>query len=302
MTKDIVVLGGTGFVGRYFAAALAKHAIPARFLVHRAMPQWDVTGTVRLTPVRFGDLAVLRPHFRGASTIVNLIRPDGSGQRLALLRELLPVIAEAGPSRLLHCSSIDVFGEAADAIVTEETAPRPTTPYAREHLAIERLLETFPYTVIVRLGAVFGDGGVNLVSIARETAKAGRLRLGLRRSLSGQRRMHLTSVASVSACLTSLSVAASVPPLLLLTEDEDERNRLSFVQDTLLAAAGRQPLGGLPQLPVWGTELLMKLRRRPHLEVRRRYLSGHPEVLQSSKADFGEELTRYAAHLMPTFQ
>ena len=45
---------------------------------------------------------------------------------------------EKGISRFLFASSCSVYGSAGESMVDEETAPQPTTPYARSKLSVER--------------------------------------------------------------------------------------------------------------------------------------------------------------------
>jgi nucleoside-diphosphate-sugar epimerase len=76
--------------------------------------------------------------------------------------DLLNFSGQAGVGRLIHLSSIAIYGIPPSGIITEETPPLPSAdPYTRTKLAIEEALlsRPSPEVVILRLGCVYGQGG-----------------------------------------------------------------------------------------------------------------------------------------------
>jgi nucleoside-diphosphate-sugar epimerase len=292
----VVVLGGTGFVGRHLSDRFAATAgIQPLFIAHRRRPDWAGPAFVDC-PLE--DVAALRDHLTGADVVVNLLRPDGSGDRLRDIQRIITILGQHPPSRVIHASSITVHEGVAAPVVTEDTAPAPTSDYAREHVAIERSLASVEGRIVLRLGAVFGAGGVNLVKFAEEARTGSLARLALRRCGYGERRMHLVSVETVVAAIAHLAVAApDAPGVLLLTDDEDQRNTFGFVQDTLLEAFGRPRLAALPNLPPAVLEAVLRRMGRRDGAVRQRYVTRFPDVLSDVRVDFGAALSRYA-HLL----
>lgn len=297
----VVVLGGSGFVGRRLAQELAGRAAGRPvYVIHRSRPDWLAAAPVEARTISLDDAAGLRMAIEGAGAVVNLLRPDGSGWYAGLLRSLLPAVAAAGVGRLLHVSSIDVYGSAPGRLIDEDTPPVPQTPYAREHLEAERLARAaMPRTVVLRLGAVFGPGGRNVVAFAREAQCAPLWRLTARRALYARRRMHLVSVEAVCAIVADLALGSrpAAHGTILVTDDDDERNNFAFMQDVLASAFGRGVPAGLPMLPAPVLEALLRLRGKPAELVRRRFSGERMRALGLRRPDFGTCLEAYARRL-----
>lgn len=298
MPENIVILGGSGFIGHHLAKALAlEEEFTPIFVIHRTRPEWFGGLPVEVRECSLADAEGLRQILSSATSVINLLRPDGTGERLRILKAIFPLLE--GRS-VIHASSIDVYGEASRRVLTETSQPRPTSPYAQEHLAIENMLLSGPISgTVIRLGAVFGDGGRNVASFANEAAYGYLPVLLARRLLYGQRRMHLVSVEAVIAAILSLLRLPTEhrPTRLLVTDDQDERNNFAFVQDRLLTAFGRSAFGYLPHLPYPCLEATLRMRGGCALNVRRRFVTEFGSLLAHGEPDFGASLTSYARRL-----
>ncbi|OHV63559.1 hypothetical protein LCM4577_32140 [Mesorhizobium sp. LCM 4577] len=249
--------------------------------------------------IDLNDAAQMLNVLRGHDVLVSLLRPDGTGWYRDAMERLKPIFQQSGISRCIHASSIDVYAGVKHPVVDEDTPPQPISPYETEHIAVESVIrESFPEAIVLRLGAVFGRGGRNLVSLAQEMSRAQQWKIALRRSLYGARRMHLVSVETVARTLVQLSLERSRlgSQVVLVTDDHDPNNNFAFVQDRLAAAFGRSlPVG--PTAPRSMLRLLLRLRGIPDGSIDRRFSNTRASELGLPSDTFAERLEAYAEHL-----
>ncbi|WP_176477748.1 NAD-dependent epimerase/dehydratase family protein [Mesorhizobium sp. WSM3866] len=296
----VVVLGGTGFVGEAFAGFWVNSATrPSRYLLHRSRPEWLGSSGTELTDIDLNDTAQALNALRGHDVLVSLLRPDGTGWHRDAMERLKPIFRQSGIPRCIHASSIDVYAGVKHPVVDEDTPPQPISPYETEHIAVESVMrDSFPEAIVLRLGAVFGRGGRNLVSLAQEMSRAQQWKIALRRSLYGARRMHLVSVETVARTLVQLSLERTRlgSQVVLVTDDHDPNNNFAFVQDRLAAAFGRSLPVGLTA-PRSVLRLLLRLRGIPHGSIDRRFSNTKASELGLPSETFAKRLEAYAEHL-----
>jgi len=98
------------------------------------------------------------------TTVLYSVPPPGGGLHDTRLRVFCGSIEpQEEPARLVYLSSTAVYGDAAGAIVTEETPPAPTTARGRRHLDAEELLRQWAplrdtALVILRVAGIYGPG------------------------------------------------------------------------------------------------------------------------------------------------
>jgi nucleoside-diphosphate-sugar epimerase len=298
----IVVLGGTGFLGRRLAQELhARLGVRPIYVVHRKIPDWLSSTPASIELHGLADLQGIRRTLTSSDIVINLLRPDGTGWYIEALRPLLAVLTAARVRRIIHVSSIDVYGKIGEPLVSEETTPLPETAYAREHLDAERsVLDLDVHSIVLRLGAVFGPGGRNVVAFAREALSASDWRLKFRRILYARRRMHLVSIDAVCGTIAELStdqVAPSTHGIVLVIDDDDERNNFAFLQDTLSVAFGRKPIDSVLELPEFVLKILLQSRGIPSAVVGRRFSTTRWQAIYRTRPDFAERLAHYAQWL-----
>ncbi|MEO5819181.1 MAG: NAD(P)H-binding protein [Vicinamibacteraceae bacterium] len=296
----VVVLGGTGSVGRALVASwpIAERR-RLRVLLHRSRPDWLTAGDVETCAIDPTSVADLRRALDGATALIDLLRPTGDGWRLTAAARLSEAVDRTSVRRIVHVSSIDVYGVSRAPIVDADTAPEPASAYAREHLEAERLAEGRPVaTTVARLGAVFGPGSQNLVAIADEVAVAPAWRLAARRALNGPRRLHLVSHDTVTQALTVLVDADDAPPRLVVTDDAAPENDFAHAQDLLTAALRRPDVSGTPVLPRAVLRAALAWRGQPAALAYRRFAPGLLDAwLPSAAAQFPARLRAYVAAL-----
>lgn len=302
LCETITILGGTGFVGRALIESWpVERRAQLRLIVHRSQPDWIQTSGVAVQRVDLTRRADVEEALKGSGTVINLLRPTGDGWLSETIRAIAPLFAAAGVRRLIHCSSIDVYGNIEDDCVDESTAAAPATPYEVEHIATERILQDLPLQVnILRLGAVFGPGGRNIVAIAKEVSEAPAWKLAARRALYGHRRMHLVSVETVTDVIRSLASAPSFFPMprLIVTEDAAPENNFSFLQDALIRQFSRPSLVWVPELPKPFLDVVLRSKGKAVALATRRFSStGLNRLKIDPTHQFASRLQRYLEFL-----
>lgn len=294
------MIGGTGFVGQSLAAGWRNSGRPLRYLVHRRSPSWLTGSAIDVRQVDLEDEDSIAENVAGSSAVINLLRPLGDGWYPSLLGRMAPVLRQAGVVRYVHTSSIDIFSGSTEQWVNEGTPPKPRTDYEREHVACEQIVTgTFDEPIILRLGAVFGPSGRNIVSFADEIASRRNVKIVLRRLLNGARRMHLVSAETVTRALAFMTLQERPAPyqVFLVTDDAFEENNFRFVQDVLADAYGRPDLKSIPSLPQPLLKATLVLRGKTPAVAGRRFSPNRLHALGFENSDFPNALRAYAAYL-----
>jgi predicted dehydrogenase/nucleoside-diphosphate-sugar epimerase len=174
---EVLVLGGTGFIGRRLVAALARAGLPVRLLVRQPSLPPDLAGdcppSVCAGDIRNGE--DVRRAVQGCRAVIHLVSgaperwPDFEKLFVEGTRHVAEACLEAKVGQLLFASSIAAYylGRAGETI-TEQTPlddrPQRRSLYARAKIACENLLmdlhrsRGLPVTIF-RPGVVLGPGG-----------------------------------------------------------------------------------------------------------------------------------------------
>lgn len=177
LKPDVLVLGGTGFIGRQLIKQLLQAGHSVRAAARGSSPLLEELGSHRLEIMR-GDMsspADLERMLEGVQYVFHLATSDAKTWDEFIEREIEPARAlaraclERGIKRLIYTGTIDSFYAGARAGRITETTPldpkiKRRNNYARAKAAVEDLLmqryrkEGLP-VVIVRPGIVIGRGG-----------------------------------------------------------------------------------------------------------------------------------------------
>ncbi len=170
---EVVVLGGTGFIGRHVVRSLARTR-SVRVVARRPeaaaelfaelpveVVQGDVSDTASVSAQIDPDATVVDLAFSGGTTWDALAQTD-----LAATQRLADALASRGVRRYIYASTIAIYdaGRAGEVITERTPAGRGTVrvaPYPRMKLAAERHLEHLHQSsglplVIARPGVVVG--------------------------------------------------------------------------------------------------------------------------------------------------
>ncbi|HMO06020.1 MAG TPA: NAD-dependent epimerase/dehydratase family protein [Paracoccaceae bacterium] len=173
--SDVLVIGGTGFIGRALVRCLAEGGRRVR-VASRGLsnPFADLGNRVEIVPVRLTDQAGLAVAMAGIETVYHLAKAteatweDYLRNDVAVTERIAGAVLEAGVRRLIYTGTIASY-DASDPgrQITEDTPFGPMDArnlYARSKaLCEERLLELHRQRglplVIARPGIVVGAGG-----------------------------------------------------------------------------------------------------------------------------------------------
>lgn len=301
---QIALIGATGFVGRTVAALLqSSPSLSLRALV-RDESVLSVPGA-RITTVAgsLSDREALERLIVPGCVVINLARSEQGDYPLHVSTLVRAAISRKA-RRIIHMSSIDVFGAARPDLVDETVRPQPKNGYARGHLAAEESVRQAGSAgvdaVVLRAGAIFGAHGRNLVALAEEIAHGAPWRWRLRRMLNGQRRMHLVPVETIAAAIVHFTLAPqrAAHDLYIVCEDDRAENNFAFVHRELVAAFGGQDGGAGFVLPPTCLRTALRLRGQPaEIATRRFDMTRLSQSGFQRPGDFVARLTAYAGWL-----
>lgn len=276
MMPPLVVTGAGGFIGRHFLAAAAATGTQVRALTRgRQVPPGGVAdGAVEWIIGDLDDPSIWQHLLVPGCTVVNLAYAQVATTEAAVAaaREMVESCARAGVARLVHCSTISVFGRTQGGIIDETTPCNPVDDYGMQKLAIEHALRAADRgtcdLAILRPAAVFGAGGQALRTLVASLRNGLRLANYARASLFGRRAMHLVPVETVIAALLFLCARREAlhGEVFIVAEDDEPLNNFRDVERALLAALHR-PDYPLPPLPLQAGLLGALLRLRGRSEV-----------------------------------
>jgi 2-alkyl-3-oxoalkanoate reductase len=161
--KPVLVLGASGFIGSRVVAALSHHPL------YRAVPASRHSG-LRIDGT---NSASVRAALQDVHYVINCI---AGGAMVPATRVLCDAARALPPRRIVHLSSMAVYG-AATGTITEDQAPvEPIGLYGRAKIECERLVRKYVDdggdAVILRPTCVFGPGSpqwtIRLVRLLRD--------------------------------------------------------------------------------------------------------------------------------------
>ena len=239
----IAITGATGFIGRRLIDALLKREdVQIRTLVRS--PDHALGTHPRLTAI-VGDLTridTLAGFLVPGCTVINLAYSSAltHAESMFLTENLIRICKDHRAKRLIHCSTISVFGRAQQVVLNEESGCNPISQYGITKLAIERFLQdgargSFEY-INLRPTSVFGPGGPTLKKLLRNLENRPTVVNYLKSCLFNRRKLNLVSVDTVvAAILFVLDKGRDVAgQTLIISEDDEPNNNFGYVERYLL--------------------------------------------------------------------
>jgi NADH dehydrogenase len=164
--RNVLVLGGAGFLGRHMARQLAAHGVQVRVPTRNRERAKDLIllPTVEVVEADIADEATLARMVRGCDAVVNLVgilHGDFARAHVELPRRVVAACKQWGVQRLLHVSAL-------------KAAPQAPSVYLRSKAQAEALIREAQgerlQTTILQPSVIFGqdDRFLNLfASLAR---------------------------------------------------------------------------------------------------------------------------------------
>ena len=228
MNATALVLGGSGFVGRYIVARLVTDGcrVIVPTLRRERAKHLIMLPTVDVIEADIADGPLLRQLTSGAAVVINLVgilnegaRGDFRDAHVELARRVVAACREAGVSRLLHMSALNAGPDApskylrskgeAEAVVASSglawTIFRPSVIFGREDSFLNlfaRLEAILPVMVLACPDARFQPVFVGDVARAFVQALEDDRTHGQRYSLCGPRQYSLRQLVAYAGGLT----------------------------------------------------------------------------------------------------
>jgi nucleoside-diphosphate-sugar epimerase len=304
VARAVALTGATGYVGRNLARRLAQSGVRVRALSR------DAAAAAAVLPpgceIVMGDLrdpAAMQRLLEPGCDVVNLayLWDASPAENLRATRAVLEACAQRGARRLVHLSTVAVFGRAPGDRLDEDSPCLPVIPYGRTKLAIEALLAAecrCPYTVL-RPTTVFGEAGPPLDGLIAAVRRR-RFAAYLRSVLFGGRRMNLVHVDNVVAAIVFLLEIEPMPhgAILIVSDDDHPANNYRDVERHLMARLGvRDYALPRPSVPPGVLALLLRLRGHNNVNPRRVFDARRLAALGYRRpVDFLDGLSALAAH------
>src|SRR5689334_625792 len=158
VTPRILVTGGTGFIGSQLAlhAARAGHSVtvasPIRNDTERFRGDLLNRAGIPVVEAALDDTARLREALAGQDAIIHLAAaqheaeaPESHFRKVNVdgTRQLLTLAVGAGVKRVVHGSTIGVYGDGRQGVLDELSPLAPDNPYGRTKAAGEAVVREF---------------------------------------------------------------------------------------------------------------------------------------------------------------
>ncbi len=238
----VAVIGPNGFIGRKLVnALLAQNNVLIRAL-ERSLSSDKQHPNLTVIQGDLCKLETLQNLLVTDCIVINLAYSFKMSREYNLLatKNLAKICKSRKIKRLIHCSTVSVYGRSPNDIVNEESVCYPFTEYAKAKLSIEQILldasrGNFEF-VNLRLASVFGSDGNALSKLIADLTRGSMMLNYFKACLFNKRKLNLVSVETLTAAI----IFVMNPKLkvdghtFIVSEDYESINNFHYVEQYLL--------------------------------------------------------------------
>ncbi|MDA9287288.1 NAD-dependent epimerase/dehydratase family protein [Amylibacter sp.] len=258
--QEIVLLGGSGFVGTHLIQELLSYGnYSLSLLIHKSPPVVpELAGRVRLVNGDFFDERSLDAVILPDSIVINLVylSNETRASNTVGLQNVLTVCKRKNIKRFIHISTAVVSGRASVLTIDEEVVDVPFSDYEKTKLGLENLVvSAFKYSstdlVILRPTAVFGSSGKNALKLIDGLKEDSLVKNYLKACLFNTRRFNLVPVSYLVSAITFFVAKQSVgkKDIFIVSADDEIDNNYQFVEESFRISLGLKKYP-IPIVPV----------------------------------------------------
>jgi nucleoside-diphosphate-sugar epimerase len=258
--QEIVLLGGSGFVGTHLIQELLSCGnYSLSLLIHKSPPVIpELAGYVRLVNGDFFEEKSLDALIKPGSIVINLVYLNNKtrASNTLGLKNVLGVCMRKNIKRFIHVSTAVVSGRASVLEIDEEVVDVPFSDYEKTKLELENIVvSAFKYSninlVILRPTAVFGSSGKNALKLLDGLKKDSLAKNYFKACLFNTRRFNLVPVSYLVSAITFFLVKQSVgkKDTFIVSADDEIDNNYQFVEEIFRMSLGLKKYP-IPIVPV----------------------------------------------------
>ncbi len=268
-TPRLLITGGTGFIGSQLAlhAAGSGHSVtvvsPINNDTERFRYDLLARAGIAIVEATLDDTARLREALAGQDAIIHLAAaqheaeaPESHFHKVNVegTRSLLQLAAREGVKRVVHGSTIGVYGDARDSVLDELSPLRPDNPYGRTKAAGEAVAREFAKhleVVITRISETYGPADLRLLKLFKAIKRGRYVTLG-----SGCNERQLIYVEDLcKALLAAAHAPAAVGETLILAGSE--RITTNEMVASICTALGKP--ARCRHVPIWPFDIAARI-------------------------------------------